>query len=319
MINIHRQIHNHLQHARKVVIVTHQNPDGDTLGSASAMTEYLKAVGIKPTIFCLSQVPNYYTYLPHVDSVSSDKLLFADKNIDTIIFLDSGDMRYAGVAGLLDNHPAAIINIDHHPTNEKYGHLNLVDSKASSTTEIIFHFFRYNGVRICNRKATALLTGIMTDTGNFSNSATSISAVTIAGYLLRAGANLRLINKSTVQNNSINILKLWGLVLDRLEHHPDKEMVFTYLKQEDYIKHQVEEKEADGIANFMNSIDGVKIGLFIKELGNGKVKGSFRTVHNDVDVAALAKKLGGGGHKKAAGFTAEGSIPEVLKRILTLE
>jgi len=318
MINIHKQIHNHLQHARSVAIVTHQNPDGDTLGSASAMTEYLKAMGITPAIFCLSEIPNHYTFLPHINTVIADTSLFKDLNIDTIIFLDSSDKRYAGVDKYVSKHPATIINIDHHPTNEKYGHLNLVDSTASSTTEIIFRFFRYNGVRICNHKATALLTGIMTDTGNFTNSATSVSAVTTAGYLLRAGANLPLINRSTLQNNSIAILKLWGVVLDRLEHHPDKDMVFTYLLQKDYKKHKVSEKEADGIANFMNSIGGVKIGLFLKEQEDGKIKGSFRTVRNDVDVAVMAKKLGGGGHKKAAGFTTDGNVQEVLKQILTL-
>lgn len=318
MIHIHQQIHNHLLNAQNIIIVPHQNPDGDALGSACALNEYLKQIGKQTATFCLDTVPSQLQFLPQARAITNDQKIFSQPSLDTIIVLDSGDLRYAGIAKFIGQRSITIINIDHHPTNEKYGQINLVDPQACSTTAILYHFFRSNHIRLTHHQATALLTGIITDTGNFSNDATNISAITMAGDLLRSGANWPLINKNTIKNSTVNMLKLWGRVLDRLEHRPQKNLAYTYLTRKDYAKFDIEEKEADGIANFMNSIAGVKIGLFIKETTEGKIKGSFRTTDEAVDVSALAKKFGGGGHKKAAGFTTEGTIEEVLEKILTM-
>lgn len=319
MIHIHQQIHNHLLNAQNIVIVPHQNPDGDALGSASALSEYLKKIGKQTTTFCLDTVPSQLQFLPQIHTITNKKEIFVQPSLDTIIVLDSGDLRYAGIAKFINHQSTTIINIDHHPTNENYGQINLVDPQACSTTAILYYFFRYNNIRLTRHQATSLLTGIITDTSNFSNDATNISAIIMAGDLLRSGANLSLINKCTLKNNSVNMLKLWGQVLNRLEHQPQNDLAYTYLTRKDYIKFNIKEKEADGIANFMNSIAGVKIGLFIKETAEGKIKGSFRTTDNEVDVSALAKKFGGGGHKKAAGFTTEGTMKKVLEKILTME
>ncbi|MFH1291619.1 MAG: DHH family phosphoesterase [bacterium] len=314
-----KKIHEHLDKAKQVLLVCHQNPDGDAIGSISVMIEYLKKLNKQFRAFCVSEVPDNLKFIPHAHVVDNNHSLFVEKNTDTIIVLDSGDMRYAGIDKLVENHQATIINIDHHPTNENYGHFNLVDNQSSSTTEVLYNYMRYNGIRLNRNLATAILTGIITDTGNFTNSATSISAMSASGQLLRAGANLDLINKWTVKNTSFNALKLWGVALKRLEHRQEQDLVYTYLTKKDCDDLKINEEQADGIANFMNSIVGVKIGLFMKEMGNNQVKGSLRTVHNNVDVSAMAKKLGGGGHKKAAGFTIEGTIKEVLNKILTIK
>lgn len=318
MIHTHKQIHNHLTRAQNIVIVTHQNPDGDALGSASAMAEYLKKMGKRIAIFCSDTAPNQLRFLPQIQMITDNQEIFTQPDLDTVVVLDSGDLRYAGIAKFVANKPAVIINIDHHPTNEKYGRINLVDPRACSTTAILYHFFRCNNVRLTRPQATALLTGIITDTDNFSNGATNIMAITIASSLLRAGANLSLINKHTLKNSSVGMLRLWGRVLDRLEHRPDKNLAYTYLTKKDCEQFNIKEKEVDGIANFMNTIAGVKTGLFIKEIAEGKIKGSLRTTDDGTDVSALAKKIGGGGHKKAAGFTTEGTIKEVLDKILTM-
>jgi len=319
MLHVSKQIHSVLQEASHILLVPHQNPDGDAIGSVGALAEYLiNQLQKKVDIFCLTAVPPSLHFVPHSHLVSSDELIWQVKTIDTILVVDSGDLRYAGINKFVKSHQAQIINIDHHPTNDNYGHINLINPSASSTAEIIFDFFQANNLKLNKQIATALLTGILTDTGNFTNGATSMRALNIASSLLKSGARIREINQWTLKNNTIDILKLWGIVLNRLEYDANKDLAYTYLTQADYKKFNLDEKEVEGISNFMNTVGGVKMGLFLKETTDGKIKGSFRTTYDDVDVSVLAKQFGGGGHKKAAGFTVENqTISSVLDRILT--
>lgn len=311
-----RQIHEHIQGANTLALVSHQNPDGDTLGSALAFAEYLISLGKSVKIYCLSPVPDKFNFLYNIELVSNDPRVF--HGVDTITVVDCGDLRYAGVADLLKDHDATIINIDHHATNEKYGHFNLVMDKWASATEVVYNFFKVNNIRITPTMATALLTGLVTDTDNFTNGATSYTALTAAGELLRLGGNWTVINRSLMQNKSIHLLKLWGIVLSRLNKKPDTDIAYTYLTNKDMVEHGASDADVEGISNFLNKLNDAAISLFMKETSDGKIKGSFRTTQDDVDVAALAKKMGGGGHKKAAGFTIDGTIESTLNTILTL-
>lgn len=316
MHRIAQQIHNHLKNAANLTLVAHQNPDGDTLGSAAAFAEYLQTIGKSVKIFCLSPVPDKFNFLRHVALISQDENILTQA--DTIITLDCGDLRYAGVAEITKDAATPIINIDHHATNEKYGHLNLVAPAASSTAEVVYDFFKANNIRITSGMACALLTGLLTDTENFSNSATAHSSLSAAGELLRLGANWALIHRCLAKTKSVNILKLWGLVLSRLNKKENTDMAYTYLTVQDMVQYGVSDEDMEGIANFLNKLDEAKILLFVKETADGKIKGSFRTVCDDVDVSLLAKQLGGGGHKKAAGFMCEGTIESIVNKIIDL-
>lgn len=312
-----QQIHNHIKNATNLALVSHQNPDGDTLGSAVAFAEYLQALGKKVRIFCLSPVPEKFDFLRQINLVSQDVDVFA--GVDTVAVLDSGDLKYAGVHEILQNTAATIINIDHHATNAHYGHINMVAPTASSTTEVVYNFFKINNISISPNMACALLTGLITDTDNFSNQATSYASLTAASELLRLGANWTMINNRLVRNKSIGTLKLWGVILGRLNKKEEIDMAYTYLTLADAVAHGVNEADVEGVANFLNKLDGTKISLFLKEMPAGKIKGSFRTTHDEVDVSLLAKKLGGGGHKKAAGFTADGTITDIVNKIIDLQ
>ncbi|MFA6547656.1 MAG: bifunctional oligoribonuclease/PAP phosphatase NrnA [Candidatus Magasanikbacteria bacterium] len=318
MRKIALQIYDRIKRAHTIVIVAHQNADGDALGSACALFEHLQKIGLKTEIFCLTPLNPKLAFLPHSEKLQTNPEIFSNPDLDTIIVLDSGDLQYAGIHSFVKNHSAEIINIDHHHTNQKYGHLNLVNPTASSTAEIVYNFLRHVQVHISHRMATALLTGIITDTDNFTNSATSDTAMAAAGDLIRKGGNLNMINEQVVRNKSINLLRLWGEILNRLNKHEALDMVYTYITQVDLKVHQVDETDSEGIANFLNNLDEGKMSLILKETQDGKIKGSFRTTKDDVDVSALAKKLGGGGHKKAAGFSIAGTIDEVMKKITTL-
>lgn len=316
MQQISKQINNALIGAKKVLIIPHQHPDGDALGSMSALAEHLRAVGKPFAVFCATPVSPRWQFIPNAQLVSQDESHFVDPQIDTVVVLDSGDLRYAGIAENIAGHRAAVINIDHHPTNEKYGHLNLVVPTASATAEILYYFFKHNNASINAAMATALLSGIVTDTGNFTNAATTESALFVASDLLRRGANLRLIINETVKNQSVPALKLWGAALARLNKDEKQDITYTFLTRRDFIEHGADESEGEGIANFLNNLSGSKIMVILRETDAGQIKGSLRTTRDDVDVSVIAKKLGGGGHKKAAGFTAVSTIDEVLEKIL---
>lgn len=316
MKSISLQIHSHLLSAKKVIIVPHQNPDGDALGSAVALSEYLQALKKTTAIFCVTPIAPRLNFLLHGHQIHTSSNIFLDSNVDTVVVLDSGDLRYAGVDKHLYKHPATIINIDHHATNEHYGWHNLVMPTASSTAEVLYHFFTHTDTKITSRMATALLAGLITDTGNFTNSATTPTALKITSELLRYGGNLSLVNNRTGKNKTLNILRLWGTILSRLENHEPSGITHTYLTQSDYTDFGVNEDEVEGISNFLNNLDNTKIVLFLKDNGAGIVKASFRTTQDGVDVSLIAKKFGGGGHKKAAGFTTNGTIAEVLNKIL---
>lgn len=311
-------IHNRLKQATKVMIVPHQNPDGDAIGAATAFQEYVRELGKEAVIFCVTTVTYKLHFVPHATEVVQDPSIFKDPAFDTIVVLDSGDLRYNGIADLVAGHKATIINIDHHNTNEKYGHLNLVIPTAASTTEILYHYFRHNGVRINRKMATSLLTGLSTDTGNFTNSATSISALSVGGELLSSGGNFNLVTNETLKNKSIDALKLWGVVLGRLHRDERTGLTSTYITQDDLKKNNVPANEAEGISNFLNNLENTPVSLVLTELPDGNIKGSFRTTRDDIDVSALAKSLNGGGHKKAAGFTQPGPIASVLQKILEM-
>jgi phosphoesterase RecJ-like protein len=281
------------------------------------MLEHLLEKGKEAHIFCVTPIKvERWEFLRHAERVSSDPKLIQNPSVDTIIVLDSGDLRYAGIADLIAGHKATIINIDHHATNEHFGHYNLVLPAASSTTEVLYNFFKYGQASINKPMATSLLTGLITDTDSFTNAATSADMMQAASDLVRHGGNLNTVTGSTIKNKSVAALRLWGTVLSRLQKNDALSLAYTYITQQDLKDHNLTDTESEGIANFLNNLEDTKIALILKETADGKVKGSFRTTRDDVDVTILAKKLNGGGHKKAAGFTTEGTIEEVLSKIL---
>lgn len=313
MQQIAHHIHQHLTtRARRVVVVPHKNPDGDTLGAATAFLEYLHAAGVDAHLWCKTSVSTALTFLPHAHELRSSPELWSEKQFDTVCFFDAGDIVFAGAADvmpLLTTAPT-IINFDHHFTNTHFGNLNYVDTTAASTTEILFNYFRTINQPITATIATSLLTGLMTDTGNFSNPATSESALAAGAALVRAGGNYPAILGYTYRNKTTDGLKLWGIALSRLTIKPELDLAYTAITRADMTGLKVTDNDVEGVANFMITLGETKIALVLKETQDGNVKGSLRTTHDDVDVSALAAAFGGGGHKKAAGFSVKGRLEE---------
>lgn len=317
MHRIATQIHDHILAAEKVLLIPHQHPDGDTLGAVTAMMQYLTRIEKPHAAFCATEISEKLMFLSHAHRISRDAKTWDDPAIDTLVVFDSGDLVYAGVAEYAQKikRPIAIINIDHHVTNTKYGQYNLVLTTASSTAEILYGFFRQNTIEVDPKMATSLLTGILTDTGNFTNAATHAGAMAIAGKLLACGANIGAIHTATIKDKTIQGIRAWGAVLDRMAHHAELDIVYTFVTQHDLQTYHVSDDEMEGLANFLNNIEEGRAGMILKEKEDGTVKGSFRTTKDDVDVAAWTKLFGGGGHKKAAGFTVAGPMDAAIQRV----
>lgn len=310
-------IYHIIKASRSVLLVPHQKPDGDALGSTTAFAEWLRTEGKEYTIFCKTDYPKSFSYIPHTDEITSDEKVWQEKTFDTIVVFDSGDLRYAGIDGLIETLQSKpkIIDIDHHATNEYYGDANLVATHFSSTCEVVFQFLTLNGVTINNNMATSLLTGLITDTDHFTNAATSSTALGAASILMGKSGKHTHIKETIYNRTSLEAFKLWGVVFERLCKDIEFDVVYTYITQEDLVKFQLTETESEGMSNFLNVISEGKAGLIIKEIEPQKWKGSFRTTRDDVDVARIAKGLNGGGHKKAAGFSVQGNREEAFEKI----
>lgn len=298
-----------IDQAGSILVITHQKPDGDGLGAISAVAYYLASKGKNYQLFCKDLVPETSQFLPLIHQVTNDQSIFK-KEFEVIILLDSGDLEYAGVEQIIKslNYKFTLINIDHHITNRGYGDLNVVLPEKSSTSEIIYGLFRSWQFPLSKEVATALLNGIIFDTGAFSNAATSLSALEVASHLLNLGARHKEINEYQLKNKSLGLLKLWGRAFERLTFNGRYNLAFTVITQRDIKECQAPDEATEGIANFLNELSGAKIVMVLKEGQNGLIRGSLRTTYDDVDVGELAQKWGGGGHKKAAGFSVKGKL-----------
>lgn len=312
---LYSTIFQQLKSANNALLAIHQNPDGDALGSALAFSEYFSRLNLPHAIFCKHEAPKSFRFLPGIEKISTDQSIFKTGPFDLLMVLDSGDLLYAGIKELLSqlSPRPAIIKIDHHPGGEEFGDINLIETNASSTTDIIFRIFEHNRVKITKEISTCLLCGIVTDTGGFSNLATTPAALNNAAELLLSGARAKQIITNTLSNHSIPRLKLWGKALSRLSKNAESKFVTTVITLNDLKECGANEKEVEGIANFLNSLDDANVILVLHEKEDGTIKGSLRTTHPNIDVSQLAKALGGGGHKKAAGFTIPGRIKETEK------
>ncbi len=316
--HIAKQIFEAVIKAEHILLIPHQHPDGDALGSSSAFLLWLESINKNYTFFCKTPASQRLSHLP-LEKLSSDPKIW-NNSYDLVMVFDSGDLCYAGVDYEIKQirDRIILINFDHHPTNKYYGDINFVDSKSSSTAEMVERFFFMNHIEVSRDMATSLLTGFVTDTENFTNGATSGFAMSAASQLLKNGGKMEPTQERVYKNISIASLKVWGKMMERMKLHETLDIVYTFVTQEDLSSAKITETEIEGLANFMNTIEEGKIKLILKEKGKQQWKGSFRTTRDDIDVSAYAQAFSGGGHKKAAGFAVEGTIDEALAKIFTV-
>ena len=229
-----------------------------------------------------------------------------------IIALDCGSLERTGLAREIEGRGfnQFFIEFDHHLKNGNRSDLEIRKPEAVATTEILYYFFKANKIKINKNIADCILTGILTDTGNFLYSATSQKSINIASEMLLYGARFPRIVRNTLYNKSLPAMKVWGLALNNLKINKKYNFAFSVLTLAEIEKFSSDESEDvfDSISGFLSNLYGVKGVLFLREEKGGKLKGSLRSAHPKVDVSKLASRLGGGGHAKASGFVLEGKI-----------
>lgn len=309
--NLYTLIYAEIAAAKHVMLVAHQKPDGDTSGSTLAMAHYMDSIHKPYTAFCVDEIAAHLRFLPKAGEVSQDPAHWLNPKFDLVIVFDASDLKYAGVADYIDalTHDFTIINIDHHATNKMYGKINLVRVDASSTCEVV-HDLLESARALDKNIATCLMTGLITDTGSFSNLATTSSAIQAASKLLLRGIDYQQIQSSTMNAKSVDSLKLWGRAFERLKIDPKTKIATTAITYADLQELGVGAEATEGVSNFLNGLAGVRAVIVLSEREPGLIKGSCRTTDPYTDVSKFAMLLGGGGHKKAAGFSLKGQLVE---------
>jgi phosphoesterase RecJ-like protein len=297
-----------LRSAKRVLVIGDGKPDGDSMGSSTALYGWLKREGKETKLFMSVPSPKPFLFLDHVHEFTSDASLF-DEDWDVVVSLDASA---PGAGGFADLQPRLkpghlFINLDHHVTNTKFGHLNIVMVDACSTCEVVYRFFETNHIALDDKLATSLLTGLCTDTSHFSNAGTNVKGIEAAGVCTASGARHTDILHHLVLNKSVAGLRLWGLALSRLQYDPKLDLTVTYLLLKDLEGLSGADEMVEGISNFLNAVCGeADTVMVLREKSDGTVKGSIRSLTKDISI--LAQSLGGGGHKKAAGFSQKGHI-----------
>ncbi len=302
-----------IEEAGGVAIFPHVSADGDAIGSSLALGLALKNAGKKVAIYIEENISNVYKFLPGLGLAD----FYSDSNeiMDLNIALDTGDVgRLASRAEAFFKAPCTI-NIDHHVTNTKFGHLNYVDALSASTGEIIYTLITEMKLRIDSEIAMCLYTAIATDTGGFQYENTSAGTHRIAAALLEAGINVGELSQRIFDNTTYEKLKLKQKSIELLELYEDAKIAVVVLSQEDIRSAGAKDEDCDGIVNIGRSIEGVEVSVLIKEKDENVIRVNLRS-KTFVDVSEVAGAFDGGGHKRAAGCTVKGSLEEVKAKII---
>lgn len=299
-----------VENAKNIVIFTHENPDGDAVGSALAFYRFVKDLG-KDAEIIVPHFPKVYKYLPGFKEV---KLEPSKEKYDVAIALDCGDIKRLDDPKETFLKAKTRINIDHHTSNGMFADLNYVDPIAPAASQIITKMFQYYEYKITKDVATCLITGIITDTGGFKYEGVTSETFMIASEFIELGVNISKIFKDALSSISMEKFKARKLAQDRLEFLEKGKIAYTYMTREDMEKLNVGTADLEGIVENGRDIEGVEVSIFLYETEKG-FKGSFRS-NNYVNVADLCLLFNGGGHVRAAGCTLQYPLEECKARVL---
>lgn len=300
-----------MKNSHYVLILTHKNPDADTIACGLALSNFLSETKIKHKVFNKTKdLPINLDYLNRFKKITNQMPDF----YDLVIYIDCGDKKRSSV-NIKDD--VKIINIDHHASNNNFGDLNIIDNAKSSTAEVLYEFFEENNLNITSDVATCLYTSIYSDSLGFSTPRVNEQTFKIAHQLILCGANPSLIADKLLRRESLAKFRLLPLVLDSLELHLEGKVGTIYVLPIWLKRTGATLRDIENTVNMILSISVVDIAILLY-VANDSTKISLRS-KNNIDISKIASKLDGGGHKMAAGCTIKTTdINEAKKQILNL-
>jgi phosphoesterase RecJ-like protein len=309
------EIIDEIRQATKLLVTTHENPDGDALGSLLAFDEMMRAMGKDSLMFMSAKnfpLPHEYQHLP-LEAVRNEPPEDMDERI--AVFLDCGNIDRMPV-DFLHREGQHILNIDHHHDNTRFGTANLVVADASCTAEILWMLARELELEITPTMAEALYIALITDTGRFMYENTGPRAHQMAADLIEAGVDVAGVYQKLFQDLPFPRLTLLARALSAVERYDDGVITATHLTRGDFGETGAIESDSEGIVDHLRTVEGTKVAVLVRELldKEGR-KLSLRSVDGDVDVSVICRELGGGGHRQAAGATTTMPMRELMDLI----
>ena len=291
--------------SHNILLTMHERMDGDDGGALLALGHQLEKMGKTVSYAIKKGVPPALAFLPGAEKITDD---IEHKNFDLLITFGCSSKTRCGSQKMMAL-DLPIVNIDHHPDNENFGHVNVVDPAKSSVAELVYEFFIFNQWPITKDVATCLLTGIITDTGSFMHSNTQSSTLHTAAELMKKGAHVNKIIKHSYKSKSPLVLKAWGKAMENSYYDEKNKVIYSVMSEEDLAEFKNLPLAAfEGFAETLNTVPEAKFAMFLRQDGP-IIKGSLRSdTFKNVDVNKIAKIFGGGGHKLASGFSVQGKL-----------
>lgn len=296
------------------LLASHVNPEGDAVASVLALDSLLRRLGKKTMIACEDAFPERLASLPNT-RWNQAKNVPANRKFDALVVADCPTLERIGAVQKLLSPETKIFNIDHHISNKLFGHYNYIQPTASACGEVIYDMFKQFKMKINKNEATALYVSISTDTGSFKYSNTTVKSHHIASELIKTGIDIERINDGLYATYSLEKIQLYSLLLGKVETSEDGKIAWVGLTKNDLKRTGATYEDTEGFIDFLKYIKEVQFSFFMSEIDNNQVRVSFRS-KGKYDVAQVAAHFNGGGHKKAAGCTIDGTLEQVTERIL---
>lgn len=310
------KLDNIIKNSKNILLVSHINPDGDTLGSVCAMYSLIKDNYKKKSDICVvSKVPSVYNFLPNIEKAVNITDIDLSRVYDLVIALDVAAIDRCSDANILFNKAKYNVNIDHHETNNAYAQLNIISPIASATGEVLYEIAQQLNWNISKDTAICLYTAILTDTGSFKYSNTTQRTMETAGKLLSYGIDPSDINQKCYESNSKDMVLFQSHCINKAQFHNDDKIVYTVVYKKDLERFNYNGDDfTEGLTEKLRAIKTTEIAFIVKEINSTTSKISMRS--KTKDVAQICTSFGGGGHKRAAGAVIKSGVKETIKKVL---
>ena len=309
------QLHDIIKSSKNILIISHINPDGDTLGSMCGLYSAIKDnFRKKADMLLMSKVPNVFKFLPYISEAKHISEFDSSREYDLVINVDVASADRMFDSSTLFYRAKFTVNIDHHVTNEKYAKMNFVTPTASSTGEVLYGLMKKMAWKISEQTAEALYTALLTDTGSFRFNNTTANAFKTAAALVDMGVSPSKIYKYCYESNSKEHTLFQAYCLSNAVFSEDGKVAYINIFKKDMEKFHVAEDCTEGLTEKLRAIQSVEIAFIVKQLSSTASKISMRSER--MDISGVCAKFGGGGHKLAAGCLIKSSVEESAKKVL---